>query len=71
MKSGKEIRQELADFFSYRPLWLKGLYRLRRPLAWILGIEHSLEPVRQYRQQDIPFTPGQRMWIFEVAAAAR
>ena len=69
VESGKEIRQFMADFFSFRPMWLKGLYRLRRPLARILGIEHSLEAVRQFRQQDIPFTPGQRMWIFEVAAA--
>lgn len=68
-RSGKDIRRFLADFFSYRPAWLRALYALRRPLAGILRIEHSLESVRNYQPEDIPFAPGERMWIFAVGAA--
>ncbi|MFZ5426641.1 MAG: DUF2867 domain-containing protein [Thermodesulfobacteriota bacterium] len=68
-RSGKEIRRFLADFFSYRPAWMRTLYVLRRLLAGNLRIEHSLESVRSWRPEDIPFTPGERMWIFTVGAA--
>jgi len=67
--SGKEIRHFLADFFSYRPAWLRTLYALRRPLARLLRIGHSLESVRSYRPEEVPFRAGERMWIFTVGAA--
>lgn len=66
----KEIRQFLADFFSYRPPWLKALFALRGPLARALGVEHSFQADRAYAAQDVSFEPGGRMFVFQVAAAS-
>jgi len=66
----KEIRQFLADFFSYRPPWLKALFALRDPFAGMLGVEHSFLADRAYEAQDVPFQAGGRMFVFHVAAAS-
>lgn len=66
----KEIRQFLADFFSYRPSWMKALFALRGPLARVLGVGHSFQPDRAYGAQDVSFEAGGRMFVFKVAVAS-
>jgi len=66
----KEIRQFLADFFSYRPPWMKALFALRGPLARALGVGHSFQADRAYGAQDVPFEAGGQMFVFQVAAAS-
>ncbi|MFP5223844.1 MAG: DUF2867 domain-containing protein [Acidobacteriota bacterium] len=70
VEGAKEIRQFLADFFSYRPPWLKVLFAVREPLARALGVEHSFLADRAYEAQDVSFEPGRRMFVFQVAAAS-
>jgi hypothetical protein len=67
--SGKEIRHFLADFFMYRPGWLRALFLLRKPLALALGIKHSLQADRLITPGDIPFVLGESLLVFRVVAA--
>jgi len=69
VKSGKEIRQFLADFFSYRPGWLRALFLLRKPLALALGIKHSMQADRLIASEEVPFAAGESLWVFRVVAA--
>jgi hypothetical protein len=69
VESGKEIRHFLADFFSHRPGWLRALFLLRKPLALALGIKHSLQADRAIAPGDVPFEPGESLWVFRVVAA--
>jgi hypothetical protein len=70
VEGAKEIRQFLADFFSYRPPWMKALFALRGPLARALGVGHSFQADRAYGAQDVPFEAGGRIFVFQVAAAS-
>ena len=69
VESAKEIRQFLADFFSHRPGWVKALFALRAPLARALGVGHSFQAGRTYAAGEVPFEPGGRIFVFQVAAA--
>lgn len=68
-ESRKDLRGFIAAFFSHRPNWLRLLFALRKPLARMLGLKHSLESERAFTPQDIPFAKGAAVWIFMVAGA--
>lgn len=70
VEGAKEIRQFLADFFSYRPSWMRALFALRAPLARALGVGHSFLADRAYGVQDVPFEAGRQIFVFQVAAAS-
>lgn len=64
------LSEFLAGLISYRPLWVRLLFRVRGVLAWALCLKN--EPTRTCREfspENTPMTPGQRAGIFTVHEA--
>lgn len=63
------LRRFVCGLFGRRPAWLKGLYRLRRVLAWLLGLRQTTGFADDLRPETVPMGPGQRLAFFTVLAA--
>ena len=73
MKSGEgeaTLRECIAGMFSYTPGWVRLLFRVRGVLAKVLGLRHEDVWTARVRPQDVPFTPGERLRVFEVETAS-
>ncbi|GAA3132800.1 DUF2867 domain-containing protein [Planomonospora alba] len=64
------LREFLAGFVSYEPGWIRFLYRVRAGFVRLLGMrQEELPSARGTRPRDVPFTPGEKLGFFTVAAA--
>lgn len=64
------FRQQLAQAMNWQPGWLKVLYRIRKVLAGIMGLEHDeMDPKEHHVAQGFPMCPGEKVGFFEVVAA--
>ena len=65
-----ELREFLANMFSYNPGWVKGLYRVRWFFVRLLGMKQTGIPeTKQLRPEDISFVSGGDAGFFTVKAA--
>ncbi|KIX11765.1 DUF2867 domain-containing protein [Dethiosulfatarculus sandiegensis] len=60
--TGLSMAGVVAEMFSYKPGWYKGLYIARGWLARILGLEHSPDNNARITEDQVPEKPGQ---VFE------
>jgi hypothetical protein len=66
------LREFIAGFMNYRPVWMRFLFSLRnRVLVRLLRIrsDGDYEDTGRLRPEDISFTPGERVSIFPVREA--
>ena len=64
------LREFLANMFSYYPGWIKSLYGVRWFFVRLLGMKQSGVPeMKTVRPEDVHFVPGKRAAFFEVKAA--
>lgn len=70
VQSGKELGRFTADLLSYRPGWVRVLYRLRGLLARLLGLRQE-SGVRGERLSEVSFLPGAKAAFFTVTAAEK
>lgn len=62
------LSEFIASMLSYRPWWIRFLFRIREIFVRILGlVRHEIpEKFPVLRPEDIPFTPGETVAFFTV-----
>lgn len=69
--SGVPLREFVAGFFSYNPVWIKALYRVRQGFVRTLGMRQTVIPrTERLQAADIPMQPGAHLAFFTVVDAA-
>ena len=64
------LLQFVAGMFSYYPVWLKNLYRIRWGFVRLLGMKQKGIPAAvTMRPEDVPMTPGEKATFFTVKLA--
>lgn len=66
----KELGRFVADLLSYRPGWMRALFRLRGLLAGLLGLRRESGGQGE-RLSEVSFTPGAKATFFTVTAAEK
>jgi hypothetical protein len=66
----KELGRFTADLLSYRPGWMRALFRLRGVLAGLFGLRRE-SGGRGERLSEVSFTPGAKAAFFTVTAAVK
>lgn len=70
-ESGVTLREFVAGSMSWSPVWVKVLFLARTVLARLLRLDDSHLPAGvRPRPEEISFTPGDRVGLFTVTAAA-
>ena len=70
IESSRNLREFLAELFSYMPFWLKALYGIRWLFVRVLGMKQEGMPKSlKVKPEDISMTPGDMVTFFEVHAA--
>lgn len=67
IETGDSLEQFLVKIFSYRPLLIRLLYRLRAPLVRLLGFKQDpLPPLDEWIPEEFPMYPCGMVWFFTV-----
>ncbi len=60
------MREFIARFLSFRPGWVKFLFRVRGVVAKILGLDHPTDSLPPLTADSLPVTPGEEAAFFTV-----
>ena len=64
-KSGVGLLEYVARVHSYSPTWVEWLFRARKYLAKVLGLEHpSIESAPKITPEEVPVQPGEKASFF-------
>ncbi len=70
IESDVTLRQFIAGFMNYRPIWVKALYGVRKVFVRFLGMQQAgIPPAPQITPETVPMTPGQNASSFAVRHA--
>lgn len=70
IESDVALRQFIAGFMNYMPIWVKALYGVRMVFVRFLGMKQArIPPAPQITPETVPMTPGQNAAFFTVRHA--
>lgn len=66
------LNRFISSMLGFMPWWLKILYGLRAPLVRLLGMKQEGFPSPpETKPEDVPFTKGEKAFVFTVAIAEK
>ncbi len=69
IKGKSTLSEFIARGLTFRPFWIKGLFRIRGWVAWLLHLKHDDRKIlKELRPEDISFQSGEYLLFFQVVA---